>query len=130
MMCFVLCQGVNLTHKNLVSNIYGLKNLMSHDASKANVSLCFLPWSHVFGLVGSVAVALAVALPHSHAFFFSSPLSLSLSLMSQTCELHAFVAQGSAMALCPNREEILESLAIVKPTIMLSVPALLNRVSR
>lgn len=43
-------------------------------------------------------------------------------------ELHAFIAQGSALALCPNREEIVESLAIIKPTLLLSVPALLNKV--
>jgi hypothetical protein len=33
------------------------------------------------------------------------------------------------MALCPNREEILEAVAIIKPNVLLSVPTLFNRVS-
>jgi hypothetical protein len=47
----------------------------------------------------------------------------------QTAELNAFVAQGSAMALCPNRDEILEAVGIIKPNVLLSVPTLFNRVS-
>eukprot|EP00602_Paraphysomonas_sp_CaronLab_P006947 CAMPEP_0185024962 /NCGR_PEP_ID=MMETSP1103-20130426/8109_1 /TAXON_ID=36769 /ORGANISM="Paraphysomonas bandaiensis, Strain Caron Lab Isolate" /LENGTH=588 /DNA_ID=CAMNT_0027558063 /DNA_START=257 /DNA_END=2023 /DNA_ORIENTATION=+ len=88
-------KGVNLSHHNIVSNLYGLKHLQAHNLEKQNVSLCFLPWSHVYGL---------------------------------TCELHAFVAQGSTLALCPNREELLEAFAIVKPNMLMSVPALFNKI--
>jgi hypothetical protein len=33
------------------------------------------------------------------------------------------------MALCPNRDEILEAVGIIKPNVLLSVPTLFNRVS-
>ena len=38
------------------------------------------------------------------------------------------IYQGSTIAICPSREEILECFQIVKPTHLLSVPALFNRV--
>jgi hypothetical protein len=44
-------QGVNLSHNNIVSNLKGIQTMMAHDMDKENTSLCFLPWSHVFGLV-------------------------------------------------------------------------------
>ena len=36
--------------------------------------------------------------------------------------------QGSTIAICPSREELLECFQIVKPTHLLSVPALFNRI--
>ena len=69
---------MNLSHKNIVSNLYGLRNLMSHDASKANVSLCFLPWSHVFGLVREAGRE--VLLPHPHM-----AAALSVCVVCVTC---------------------------------------------
>lgn len=38
------------------------------------------------------------------------------------------MATGSAMAIVPSREQILESLPIVKPTLICSVPTLFNKV--
>jgi len=49
-------------------------------------------------------------------------------VFGQTAELHSLLATGSALAIVSNREQILESLAIVRPTIILSVPVLFNRV--
>lgn len=49
-------------------------------------------------------------------------------IYGQTAELYALMATGSAMAIVSRREEILESIQIVKPTIICSVPMLLNRV--
>eukprot|EP01039_Chlorochromonas_danica_P004035 gene4035-4413_t len=65
-------------------------DLLSH-----NVSLCFLPWSHVYGM---------------------------------TAELSYSMASGSALALVPHRDLILQCLQVVKPTIIFSVPMLFNRV--
>eukprot|EP01038_Epipyxis_sp_PR26KG_P004305 gene4305-6101_t len=45
-----------------------------------------------------------------------------------SCELFGFVPVGSAMAVVPNREAALECLGIVKPTVILAVPALFNRI--
>lgn len=46
----------------------------------------------------------------------------------QTAELHSLIACGSSMGIISNRDYILESLHLVKPTMILSVPALFNRV--
>lgn len=89
-------KGVNLSHRNIISNVHGLITMKPHDMELGdNRSLCFLPWAHVFGL---------------------------------TCELFCFIDQGSSIAICPSREELLECFQIVKPTHLLSVPALFNRI--
>jgi long-chain acyl-CoA synthetase len=49
-------------------------------------------------------------------------------VFGQTAELHSLMATGSAMAIVSNREQILESLAIVRPTLICSVPVLFNKV--
>jgi long-chain acyl-CoA synthetase len=44
-------KGVNLSHRNIISNVHGLITMMPHDQLIGNhKSLCFLPWAHVFGL--------------------------------------------------------------------------------
>ena len=45
----------------------------------------------------------------------------------QTAELHSLIAAGSAMGIVNNRDLILEALDMIKPTIIMSVPALFNR---
>jgi long-chain acyl-CoA synthetase len=46
----------------------------------------------------------------------------------QTGELHLFISMGASMALCEGVDKILENLAEVKPTVLLSVPRIFNRI--
>ena len=46
----------------------------------------------------------------------------------QTAELHSLIACGSAMGIVSKREEIVESIPLIKPTVIMSVPMLFNRV--
>jgi long-chain acyl-CoA synthetase len=48
-------------------------------------------------------------------------------VFGQTCEFYAAFREGNSMGIV-NKEAILESLDIVKPTILISVPALFNKV--
>lgn len=59
-------------------------------------------------------VALAF-LPWAHVF-------------GQTAELHSAISNGAALGIVPNREQILESFQLIKPTVLVSVPALFNRI--
>lgn len=68
----------------------------------------------IWGEENYSAVSLAF-LPWAHVF-------------GQTCELYTLMATGSAIAIAPNREAILTSLPLVKPTLMFSVPTLFNKV--
>jgi long-chain acyl-CoA synthetase len=54
-------------------------------------------------------------LPWAHAF-------------GQTGELHLFFSIGASMALCESAEKLLENLGEVKPTVLLSVPKIFNRI--
>ena len=49
-------------------------------------------------------------------------------IYGMTCELHSLTATGSARAIVPNRDLILECLMKARPTTIMSVPALFNRV--
>jgi len=49
-------------------------------------------------------------------------------VFGQTAELHSAILNGASMGIVPNREAILESFLLVKPTILVSVPALFNRI--
>jgi long-chain acyl-CoA synthetase len=53
-------------------------------------------------------------LPWSHAF-------------GQTAELHCLFSLGASMALCEGVDKILDNLVEVKPTILISVPTIFNR---
>lgn len=46
----------------------------------------------------------------------------------QTCELFSLFANGSAMGIVASRETIVESFALLKPSMLCSVPALFNRI--
>jgi long-chain acyl-CoA synthetase len=45
----------------------------------------------------------------------------------QTGELHMLLSLGASMALCESVDKILEDLAEVKPTVLLSVPRIFNK---
>lgn len=49
-------------------------------------------------------------------------------VFGQSCELYALMATGSKLGIVPSREEILECLPLIKPTIICSVPTLFNKV--
>ena len=87
-------KGVELSHRNIASNIQGVKKLLKYELGH-NVSLAFLPWAHVFGQVN---------------------------------ELHSLLSTGSTLAIVPHRDQILECLAMVKPTVIFSVPIMYNKV--
>lgn len=45
-----------------------------------------------------------------------------------TSELHSLVSSGSALALVPHRDQILECLMMVKPNVIMSVPVVYNKI--
>lgn len=45
-----------------------------------------------------------------------------------TTELSSMISSGNAMAIVPHRDQLLECLQIAKPTLILSVPVLFNRI--
>lgn len=91
-------KGVKLSHHNLVSNIKGIIAIGSYKDGKEVIK-------------GQTSLAF---LPWAHIY-------------GQTCDLHSFMAVGSAMAIA-QREELLDSIGIVKPTIINSVPVLYNKI--
>ena len=91
-------KGVELTHASQVSNIYGVRGMVSQPLDfiqKNDRSLSFLPWAHSYG---------------------------------QTCELYSLMAHGAALGVCRGVPSILEDLQLVKPSILFSVPTLYKRV--
>lgn len=76
-----------------MSNILALRELKK-DELESNISLAFLPWSHLYGLA---------------------------------VELNALLSTGSTLAIT-TREQILENIKLVRPTLIVSVPMLFNRV--
>lgn len=46
----------------------------------------------------------------------------------QTCDLHAMIAGGTAIALNDEIPKLLDNLAIVRPTLLVAVPRIFNRV--
>ncbi len=46
----------------------------------------------------------------------------------QTGELHLFFSIGASMAICESVDKILDNLAEVRPTVLLSVPRIFNRI--
>lgn len=45
-----------------------------------------------------------------------------------TCELHAMLSLGASMALCEAVDKIIQNLAEVQPTVLMSVPRIFNRI--
>ena len=91
-------KGVELTHDNSVSNIYGVRSMVKNPADlvrQSDRSLSFLPWAHSYG---------------------------------QTCELWCFMSHGASLGICRGVPSILEDLQLVKPTALFSVPTLYKRI--
>ena len=91
-------KGVELTHKNLVSNVRNIQNSFedfSKISNEKDRSLSFLPWAHCYG---------------------------------QTCELHGLISSGSSLYLSQGVDKLVEEIEHVKPTLLFSVPALFNRI--
>ena len=69
-----------------------------------------------------------------HDAFPLTPEDRSLSFLpwahsfGHTCELHAFLSLGASMALAESVEKIVANLAEVKPTVLISVPRIFNRI--
>jgi long-chain acyl-CoA synthetase len=84
---------------------------LSMNNLKSNLDALADLWSHE---LRNENVSLAF-LPWAHVF-------------GQTAELHSAMRAGSAMAIVADREQILESFQMVKPSILVSVPALFNRI--
>jgi long-chain acyl-CoA synthetase len=69
-----------------------------------------------------------------HELFPMTPDDRSLSFLpwahsfGQTCELHLFFALGASMALCQAVDKLLDDLVEVKPTVLLSVPRIFNKI--
>ncbi len=49
-------------------------------------------------------------------------------VFGQTAELHILFSYGASMALCEGTNKILDNLAEVKPTILMSVPRIFNKI--
>ena len=91
-------KGVEISHKNLVSNIKGIQDSFQNFNKICNEkdrSISFLPWAHCYG---------------------------------QTCELHGLISSGASMYLSEGVEKLPEEIKIVKPTLLFSVPTLFNRI--
>mmetsp|Transcript_14845 Transcript_14845/g.23049 ORF Transcript_14845/g.23049 Transcript_14845/m.23049 type:complete len:675 (-) Transcript_14845:2262-4286(-) len=91
-------KGVELTHDNSVSNVMGVRTMVTNPTDfirQTDRSLAFLPWAHSYG---------------------------------QTCELWCALAHGASMGICRGVPSILDDLQLVKPTTLFSVPTLYKRV--
>ena len=91
-------KGVELTHSNITSNVKASRNMASDP--------------HDFVRQSDRSLAF---LPWAHSY-------------GQTCELWNSISMGSGMAICRGVPYILEDLQLVKPTVLLSVPTLYNKV--
>ncbi len=92
---------------------------------------------------GTTATPKGVVLSHANicsnvqALLAAIPMSSddrSLSLLpwvhsfGHTCELHAMLALGGSIALCESVDKLAEGLVEVHPTVLISVPAIFNRI--
>lgn len=63
---------------------------------------------------------------------FESNVSLAFlpwaHVFGQVNELHCLLFTGSSIAIVPHRDEILQCLMMVKPTVIFSVPVFFNKV--
>ena len=94
-------KGVELTHANLVWNA-----IMVKEQSTAMIT----------ALVPKTTYTRSLSiLPWAHIF-------------GQTCELHGMTAQGSEVALAGDATTFLKDCQETKPTVLMAVPALYNRI--
>jgi long-chain acyl-CoA synthetase len=83
---------------------------LSHDNVVSNCKSSHERWKGK--LSGHTSMAF---LPWSHVY-------------GQTAELHSLIASGSAMGIVAKREEIVASIGLIKPSVIMSVPMLFNKV--
>jgi len=91
-------KGVELTHRNIVSNIEGGRSMSQNPfdlLDESSKTLAFLPWAHSYG---------------------------------QTVELWMAMSFGSSCAICRGIPFLLEDLQLVKPTVLFAVPTLYNKI--
>lgn len=87
-------KGVVITHMNLLVEQWSVGNYVLPDAGEDDVSLCFLPLSHIY----------------------------------ERSYCYGVLMKGAQMYYCPDPSKIIEYLAVVKPTIMNSVPRVYEKV--
>ena len=93
-------KGVELTHMNILSNMAAMNDLWHEEIEKKK---------------GTENREVLCFLPWSHIF-------------GQTAELHGVIGLGEKMAIAPNRDELLSSCEILRPTQMAAVPILMNKI--
>ncbi|MBN2196291.1 MAG: AMP-binding protein [Polyangiaceae bacterium] len=81
--------------------------LLSHENYCSNVAAIH----EVFAVAGDTTLSF---LPWAHAF-------------GQTADLHAMIAAGTAIALNDEVANLIENLALVRPTLLVAVPRIFNR---
>ncbi|MGC8706716.1 MAG: AMP-dependent synthetase/ligase, partial [Desulfurella sp.] len=88
-------KGVELTHKNLISNIYYINKKANNLIDSNDIFLTFLPFSHILGRADSYYLPLAY---------------------------------GSQIAFAESIEKIADNILEFKPTIIVTVPRLLEKI--
>ncbi len=69
-----------------------------------------------------------------HQVFPMTEADRSLSFLpwahvfGQVCELHALLSLGGSMGLCESTNKIIDNLAEVQPTVLMSVPRIFNKI--
>jgi long-chain acyl-CoA synthetase len=83
--------------------------LLTHNniVSNINAVMSLFPMDH-----SDVTVSF---LPWAHSF-------------GQTCELHCLISRGAAMAIAESVEKLVDNLGEIKPTMLLAVPRIFNRI--
>lgn len=83
--------------------------LLTHNniVSNINAVMSLFPMDH-----SDVTVSF---LPWAHSF-------------GQTCELHCLISRGAAMAIAESVEKLIDNLGEIKPTMLLAVPRIFNRI--
>ncbi len=85
------------------------------ELSNANLKSVVMGAGHIFGGYLNSSNRSLAFLPWAHVYGMSS-------------ELNSFIYHGSSLAIVPSRDQILEGIAMAKPNIIVSVPALFNRI--
>jgi long-chain acyl-CoA synthetase len=85
------------------------------ELTNANLKSVVTGGSHIFGKYLNASNRSLAFLPWAHVYGMSS-------------ELNSFIYHGSSLAIVPTRDQILEGIALAQPNIIVSVPALFNRI--
>jgi len=69
-----------------------------------------------------------------HEVFLFEPEDRALSFLpwahsyGQTCEVHGLMSMGASVAINDKLENLIDNLAVVKPTVLLAVPRIFNKI--